>query len=165
MINEIEVIIKNAKKSGEFYQRVIPEEMFIMDAKFTKLIEKLSEYNNEIKKHITMDIAWFVLSYSWRMATYVLRSSRQKEFNDGLLGLEFIYDTIDKREIMIVLSLYSDLSKRKNLNFKEIINRKTDFSSFVLKFINRDEGKNSIQCMGVSLVKDERNNLTYKRNI
>ncbi len=167
IIKEIEITLDEAKNSGEYWEKNIPSSMMRMDIELNKIIENYVTLSKEEKKivynDISTDIAWSLLCFAMNMATYSLRFSEQRYFTNGLLALGMILSILDQREILLIMPLYYDVSKRNKLSFEKIIAQNDDFTDFVKKFLNRKEEDKTLECMGYILTKDENNNLIYKR--
>lgn len=167
IIKEIEMTLEEAKKSGEYWEKSIPSSMMKMDAELNRIIENYAalskEKRTQICKDISTDIAWSLLCFATNMATYSLRFSEQRYFTNGLLALGMILRILDQREIMLVMPLYNDVSKRKSLTFEKILEQSDEFADFVNKFLSRSEEDKTLKSMGYTLTKDDHNNPIYKR--
>jgi hypothetical protein len=116
-----------------------------------------------LRDSINMDIARLLLYFSERMATFALRTRDQDVFQLGLLALDLINGQEYLREILFVMPLFYDASKRSKLSFEKVPYQNDDFANFIEDFLSRDEEDKSLECMGYILTKDEDNNLTYQR--
>ena len=108
-------------------------------------------------------MAWLLLSFGIRMATYSLRLENQRYFTNGLLAISLTVEVLDKRELLIILPLYFDVQSKTNLSFDEILEKNNEFSFILKNFNNRDEKDKSLECMGYVLDFDENNNPIYQR--
>lgn len=112
---------------------------------------------------ISTDIAWLLLCFAINMATYSLRLSEQKYFSNGLIALGMVLGNLDRREIMVVMPLYYNVSKQKKLSFEKVLNLNDEFAALVKNFLSRNEEDKTLESMGYILVKDENSNLIYQR--
>lgn len=166
-LKELEDILVEAKKSGEYWEVKIPISMMKMDVELNRIIDKYDILSIEEKKlirnGISTDIAWLLLGFAINMATYTLRLSEQKYFSNGLIALGMVLGILDQREIILIMSLYYDVSKRNKMSFDKIISQNDEFATFVKNYLNRNEEDKTLESTGYILTKDENNNLIYKR--
>lgn len=164
---ELDNILKEAKDSGEYWKKGVPNAMMKMDNEINIIIEKYIQLSEEEKKHIkkeiSTDIAWLLLYFSINMATYSLRFSEQKYFSNGLIALGIVFGLLDQREIILVMPLYYDVHKQKSLSFEIVLAQQNEFSTFVLNFLSRNEEDKTLECMGYVITKDCNNNPIYQR--
>ncbi|ATW25275.1 hypothetical protein [Candidatus Formimonas warabiya] len=167
IVKEIEVILEETKISGEYWEKGIPSSIMRMDIELNRVIENYANLSKEDKKlvgnDISTDIAWSLLYFAINMATYSLRFSEQRYFTNGLFALGMILRVLDQREILLVMPLFYDVSKKNKLSFQKILDQNNDFADFVNKFLSRREEDKTLECMGYILTKDENNNPLYKR--
>lgn len=167
VLEEFKIILRNLENSNEYYKKGVPRTMSKVDVELNRIMsgcKLLSEEDIEtLRKDISTDIGWLLLSFSENMATYSLRSSKQEFLTNGLLALCLIFDTIDWREIILIMSLFYDVHKRIGLSFKEIIHSEDKFKIFVEEFLSREENNKTLESMGYILTKDESDNLIYQR--
>ena len=152
---------------SEYSIKNISIEISKIDNKINDIIDywtKVSQWENEnIQKTISIDIAWLLLCFGIRMATYSLRLSSQKLFTNGLFAISMTSSVIEKRELLVVLPLYCDVYNKKKLSFNEILKQHNKFSIILEEFINRDDKDKSLECMGYTLKVDQNNVPTYYR--
>jgi len=86
---------------SEYSIKNISIEISKIDNKINDIIDywtKVSQWENEnIQKTISIDIAWLLLCFGIRMATYSLRLSSQKLFTNGLFAIGMTSSVIEKR--------------------------------------------------------------------
>ena len=167
IIKELNLIIDNSKISGEYWEKGIPAQMMTTEIELNKTMEKYGLFSKEDRKlicdEISNEVAWLLLSFATNMATYALRHLNQIIYNNGILALEIIFGILDQREILIILSLYYDISNRTNLSVSYDLIQNKDFECFIKKFLSRNQIDKSLESMGYILIKDENDNLTYCR--
>ena len=167
ILKELEITLKDAKDSGEYWGKGVSSSMMRMDIELNRIIGDYILLSKEEKKSvcngITTDIAWLLLCFAINMANYSLRFSEQKYFSNGLTALGMVLDILDKREIILIMPLYYDVYKRNGLSFEKILNQNDEFATFVSNFLSRNEDDKSLECMGYILTKDENNNPIYQR--
>lgn len=118
---------------------------------------------DKIKNNVSEDIAWLLLSFSERMATLSLRTCDQNIFCNGMFALDIAYGKLDSREILIIMSLYFDVSVKNRLSFDEILKQKEPISETIQLFLNREEEDKKISAMGYIIENDKMNQPAYKR--
>jgi len=118
---------------------------------------------DRIHKLITVEMAWLLLCFGIRMATYSLRLSNQKYFTNGLFAIGMTLGILDRRELLLILPLYYDAQKKNGLSFDEILKQKNEFASMLEDFFKRNEKDKTLECMGYDLKVDENNNPIYLR--
>jgi len=159
-------VLEELKKS-KYIVKSIPVQLLETDKKINEILDyciNTSLYEiAQIHKLITIDMAWLLLGFGIRMATYSLRLSNQKYFTNGLFAISMTLGILDIRDILVVLPLYCDAQKKNKLSFKEILKQNNEFSSILEAFINRDEKDKSLECMGYVIEIDENSNPTYQR--
>ena len=135
-----------------------------------KLIGILNEYTmlsvsdrHIFKNQITDDLCGLLLYFSERLATHILRTSDYNLINVGLYALDTVYGIFDIREILPVVSLYYDLSKRNHLKFTHIISSEYALSACLHDFSMRKGNDKSFETMGYVLSDTEPGGLAYKR--
>jgi len=146
-------------------KRIIPAQLSEAD----KIVNETIDYyrntqqneRDKIHKLITEKIALFLLHFGIRMATYSLRLSSQRYFTNGLLAISLTLNTLDERDLLIVLPLYCDAQNKNSLSFDEVLKQDNKFSLVLKRFIDRDEEDKSLNCMGWTLGFDDNHNLTY----
>ena len=106
---------------------------------------------NRIRESITIEMAWLLLCFGIRMATYSLRLSDQKYFTNGLLAISMMVGILGKREILLILPLYYDAQKKNAFSFAGLIKQNSSFTSLLEEFLIRDEIDKSLECMGYVL--------------
>jgi len=145
----------------------IPVQLSEIDKKVNEIIDYYAcisqDEQDKIHKSVTVEMAWFLLCFGIRMATYSLRLSSQKYFTNGLLAIGATWGILDRRELLIILPLYNDAQKKKGLSFDEILKKQNEFTSVLKEFNNRDENEKTLECMGYTIELDEDNNQTYRR--
>lgn len=167
IIEELDNILCKAKENGEYLRKDLPSTMMAMDKEINITVESYSKLTEErkikIEKMISIDIAWLLLCFAINMATYSLRLTEQEYFTNGLTALRIVFRMFDEREIILIMSLYYDVHKRTGLSFEKTLNYNDEFTSFISKFLRRNEDEKSLKAMGYILMKDENNNLIYQR--
>jgi hypothetical protein len=167
IVKELEIILEEAKSSGEYFEQSVSISMMRMDRKLNKIIENFVNLSKEqmdvVGNAISNEIAWLLLNFATNMVTYSLRGSEQRYFSNGLMSLRMIFNTLDQREIILVMALFYDASKRNKLSFKMALELNDEFSDFVLGFLNRREEDKTLESMGYTLSRDQNNHLIYKR--
>lgn len=160
-------IIERSKLNDEYYNGNISSSMSEMDIEINYIIDDFLLNSKESKKsfcnELALESAWLLLNYAMNMAVYSLRSSDQRFFTNGLTALGIVINILDKREILLLMSLYYDVYKKNRLSFKEVLSQKDEFSCFVSSFLKRDEQDKSLESMGFILTKDKDNNPIYIR--
>jgi hypothetical protein len=166
-------VIKNLKailgelEYNQYAVKDIPAQLSVVDNNINEILDYCmsisQDERNQIHESITAEMAWLLLCFGIRMATYSLRLSNQKHFTHGLLSISMAFEILDTRELLVVLPLYCDVQKKNNLSFDEILKQNNGFTSVLENFINRDEKDNSLECMGYVLEIDENNTPTYQR--
>lgn len=136
------------------------------------ILECIQEFNNlsphdklNQKKDITISVAWLLLSFSERMASLSLRTENQNTFDIGLIALNIIFGKLDFREIIIIFSLYYDVSVRHRYSFDKILGQKDEFSGILSSFLNRKFEDKQIETMGFTVEVNDLKKLTYKRTL
>jgi hypothetical protein len=167
IVKEVERILEASKKEGDLGERTIPGAISKANAELSAAIGGFGalpkEARGELRKGISQETAWSLLAFAETMATYALRLSDQALFTNGLLALSMIFGVIDARELMLVMSLYHDVHRRKGLSVSSILDQNDEFAIFVRDFFARDEEGKSLKSMGYTLARDASNNLTYQR--
>lgn len=167
ILKELEITLKEAKDSGEYWEKGAPSSMMKMDIELNRIIVEYNLLSNEEKKSvckgISTDIAWLLLCFAINMATYSLRFSEQKYFSNGLTALGMVLGILDQREIILIMPLYYDVHKRERLSFERVLNHNDEFASFVKNFLNRNEEDKTLESMGYILTADENNNPIFQR--
>lgn len=147
--------------------RNVPETLSNIDVRINDIIDDYLQLGNQEKSNvesaITSEIAWLLLCFAIRMATYSLRFSSQRYVTNGLQALGMTIGVLDEREVLVVLVLYSDAKGKTGLSFKSVLERESVFSTLLENFISRSEHDKSLSSMGYVLKADEKNNLTYIR--
>jgi hypothetical protein len=165
VIKQLEVLLEKSKNS--YAVNAIPVQLTSLDYEINEIIDySLSISHAEqvcIRESITVDMAWLLLCFGIRMATYALRFSSQRYFSNGLFAISMTVGVLDSREALVVLPLYCDVQKKKNLYFEEMFNLNNEFATLLKDFSNRDAKDKSLECMGYSLEIDENNTPTYQR--
>jgi len=165
-------IIENLKSCSEesineqYGVKTIPVELARIDIKINEMLDYwigLSKDDKEIiSLYISEDIAWLLMCFGIRMATYSLRLSNQRYFTNGLLAIGMTLGILDIRDIWVVLPLYCDAQKKTGLSFDEILDQDIKFASTLRNFIGRDEENKTLKCMGY-VIGYEYDNPTYMR--
>ena len=159
--------IDRERASGQFVLQKVPEKLSKADLLFNEIFDEyfllLNADKEGLKKLITIKMAWYLLGFGTKMATYALRLSNQRYFTNGLFAIGMTFALLDTREILIVLALYCDVQKKNELSFDEMLKQNNDFASLLIAFLKRDEKDKSLECMGYVLKVDENNNETYYR--
>lgn len=167
LLKKLEDILFEAKNSGEYWVKAVPNSMMKMDVELNSIIENYVSLSEEEKKlvciGISTDIAWLLLCFAINMATYSLRLSVQKYFTNGLTALGMVLGILDPREIILIMPLYYDVYKRNGLSFDKVLNQNDEFSLFVNNYLNRNDEDKTLASMGYILTIDEDNNPTYQR--
>jgi len=157
--------INNEKMNDQIDHQRVPVQISKSGLLFLELVDDymmLSKVDKEeVKIHLTIKMAWYLLSFGVSMATYSLRLSNQKYFTNGLFAVSMTFGLLDIRDILVILPLFCDAQKKNNLSFDEILKQKNDFSLELENFINRDEKDKSLECMGYIIKVDESNNQAY----
>jgi len=167
-INNVKEETNNGKRKSQYVQNYVPEKLSKADILFNELVDDYLLLTNEekdnIKKLVTEEMAYYLLGFGIRMATYSLRLSNKKYFINGLFALSIIVGILyDLRDLLVILPLYCDVQKKNNFSFSEILRQNDEFSSVLKEFIKRDEKDKTLECMGYILGMDEGNNQIYKR--
>ena len=167
ILKELEIMMKEAKDSGEYWKKSVPSSMMKMDIELNRIIGDYILLSKEEKKSvcngISTDIAWLLLCFAINMATYSLRFSEQKYFSNGLTALGMVLGILDQREIILIMPLYYDVHKRNRLSFEKILSQNDEFATFIRNFQSRNENDKTLECMGYILTIDENNNPIYQR--
>jgi len=166
VIKKLESALEELKNS-QYAVIDIPVQLSDMDEKMNEILDYCvgigQGEQDQIRKSVTVEMAWLLLCFGIRMATYSLRLSSQKYFANGLFALGMTLGVLDRRELLLILPLYCDVQKKNGLSFNEILRQNNDFTPVLKDFINRDEKDKSLECMGYTLEIDENNNPTYQR--
>jgi hypothetical protein len=166
IIERLESVLKELQNNINITSE-IPAQLTDTDEKMNNIICSFINTSraeqDQIRNHVKIDIAWLLLGYGMRMATYAMRLCNQKYFANGLIALSMTFGVLDSREILVLLSLYYDVHKNRYLSFDELSCFNEDFTLFLKKFLERDEKDKSIECMGYVLAKDKNKNLIYHR--
>jgi len=166
IINRLNHVLEEVKK-GQYGVANIPTKLTGLDMEIGEIVDYYTSSNDCVKeyvhKSITEDMSWQLMCYGIRMATFSLRCSCQKHFDNGLSAIGMTLGKLDLRELLIVLPLYCDVQKKNNLSFDKLLDKKDDLSYFLEEFINRDESNKTLECMGYVLEYDENNVPTYRR--
>lgn len=161
---KLENILEDVRKTG-YWKLPVPSDI---DASIREIIRLYRQANNEEKNKIKSDlsegVARLLLFFSERMATFTLRTGSQEVFDDGLMALEIAYDLVDLAEILICFSLYYDVSQKHGLSFKPFEGNEISSREALNGFLSRVEEDKSIEAMGYSIINDDSNQPTYKRN-
>ncbi len=164
---EFNITVEDAKRNGDYWETKAPSSMSRMNVELNEIIgEYLISTNEErakIHSEISNELAWSLLAFAENMATYSLRFEEQEIFNNGLFALGLTFGVLDTREILLIMSLYYDVSQKTKLSLDNVLKQNNSFSVFVSDFLNREEEKKSLKCMGYILTKDENGNLLYQR--
>lgn len=167
IIQELSFVLKETK-DNEYNVNFLPTNMMKIDRETNEIIDYYKNINKEEQNRlctfITVDLAWVLLCFAIRMATYSLRLSSQKYFTNGLYALSMTLGKLDKRELLVVLPLYYEVQKRNSWSFNEFLKQNDDFSSMLSNFICRREEDKSLECMGYILEVDENNNKVFRRS-
>ena len=163
IVAELEEIRKRLRDIG-YWTLTIPSDEDYEIIKCLSDYQKLSKGQKlAFKNDITYDMAGLLIYFSERMATLSLRSKEQNIFESGLYALDVSSDKRDFREILMILSLYYDVSNRNKLSFDSFINQKEALTESLMTFINRNDKDKTLECMGYILTRDENNNPIYQR--
>lgn len=166
-VKQLYDLLKIIENEDDYCEEYVPESIKETDIKLNKLIENYSilsiEEKNIVRNSLSIKNAWILLCFSINMATYALRLSKERYFINGLTALAMIIGILDIREIILVMPLFYDVSKKNNFSFTKILAQQDSFSDFVKLFLNRREEDKSLECMGYILTRDKNNNLFYKR--
>lgn len=166
ILQELDNVLIVAKENGEYFVNYVSIKPLNMDLEINNIIEKYQCLTQEeklfINNNICISLAWNLLSYSYKMAIYALRLTEKRYFINGLAALNMIYKILDGRELLRVLTLFYDVSKKHKFTFDEILKNNNEFKEFLVNFLNRPEEAKTIECMGFIITKDGNNNLIYK---
>lgn len=169
VIDRLETIFIEAMDCGEYSINNIPLLMMKMDADLSVVIQQFSKLPPQeqevICSYITNEIAWMLLGYAVRMATYALRLADQQVFDNGLTALRMTLGVVGSREILRILSLYYDVHKRKGLHIQNQSVEEDEFSIMVYDFWNRCKSDKSLHAMGYKLGRDDNKNLMYTNEL
>lgn len=167
ILKGLEITLNEAKDSGEYLEKGAPQSMMKMDIEINRIIEDYvllsKEERKSVCKDISTDIAWMLLYFAVKMATYSLRFSEQKYFSNGLTAISLVFGMLDQRDILLVMPLYYDVHKRNGLSFKNMLTQNDELTTFVSNFLRRNEEDKTLECMGYILTKDDKNNPIYQR--
>lgn len=163
IIFKLDDVLKKVLQIG-YWKLPIPSDV---DMEIINCIKNSKSLSNDdqlnIKNSINTDIARMLLYFSERMATLSLRTNDQDVFLIGLLALDMIGGREDIREILLIMPLYYDVSKRNKLSFDKVLSQNDDFASFVKDFLSRNEDEKTLESMGYILTKDGSDNPIYQR--
>ena len=166
VIKKLESALDDLKKI-HYVVKDIPIQFSELDLKINEIIGYCIGSNQDvqdrIRKAVTVEIAWLLLCFGIRMATYSLRLSNQKYFTNGLFAIGMTLGILDRRELLLILPLYYDVHKKNNLSYNEIFKQNKSFTSVLKEYINRDEKDKSLESMGYVIEVDKNNNPTYQR--
>ena len=166
IINNINFILQKSQ-AEQYGVKNISIQLSETDEKINTIIDYCKnikmEEKDKIRKLMTTEMAWLLLCFGIRMATYSLRLSNQDYFINGLIAISMTLGILDQRELLVVLSLYCDVQKKCKLSFDQILKRHDEFSFLLKSFNNREEKDKSIECMGYILALDENDNPTYQK--
>jgi hypothetical protein len=166
ILKQLEDILQEAKDNSEHWLKGVPSPMMKMDIAINRIMAEfilLSKEDQKILvKELSNELAWLLLDFSINMATYSLRFSDQKIFTNGLTALGMAFEVLDHREILLVLSLYYNASK-KGLSFESTLHQENAYAVLVHDFINRSEEDKTLESMGYSIMMDENKAPYYKR--
>lgn len=164
ILKELEVLLNF---SNIYYKKGVPSIMSVIDVEINTIMNNCKLISKDkvkiLQQKITSDIGWLLLSFAENMASYSLRTSKQELFTNGLLALSLIFDTIDWREIILIMTLFYDVHKRIGLSFEGNTYFESRYNLFLEEFLNREESNKTIESMGYILMEDENANLTYQR--
>jgi len=167
IFDELKLILRDLENDNEYYKKGIPSTMSKVDVELNRIMHECKLISEEeietLRENISIDIGWLLLSFAENMATYSLRTSKQDFFTNGLFALSLIFDTIDWREIILIMALFYDVHKRTGLSFEEIARPEDKFKVFIEEFLDREEDNKSLEAMGYILTKDEDGNPIYQR--
>lgn len=167
ILKELEITLKEAKQSGEYWEKGVPSSMMKVDIALNRIVGDYILLSKEERKSvcngISTDIGWMLLCFSINMATYSHRVSEQKYFTNGLTALGMVLGILDQREIILIMPLYYDVHKRNGLSFEKVLIQNNEFASFIKNFLNRNEEDKTLESMGYILTTDENNNPIYQR--
>ena len=141
--------------------------------------EKIISLMNNIlaieKEHLNIFIskndfqfAKILCAFSERMACLAVR---QNNINSLIIGLQSLYfatknSEIDSRDIIVMMAIYYDASKRVKVkldDIKENIFLDDDFYEYIKSFINRDEKDKTLEVVGYCTAFDVRGDFIYRR--
>ena len=163
IINELEIVHKELKKSIEDKTvvpisieniLVVPTNMYKTYVDINKIIDTylLLENTEKVNIKVSYDVAWLLLGFGFYMATYALRLSEQRYFNNGLVAIGIASKTVDLRDALRLLALYWDVHKKTNLSFEFVLSQNNEFSKVLQRFIERKESDKSLDCMGFEII-------------
>lgn len=166
ILKELKIVLRD-ENSNEYFKEGVPSTMSRVDVELNRILGEFNLLSKEeiesLRENISTDMAWLLLSFAENMATYSLRLSKQELFSRGLSALSLVLGILDKREIILIMSLYYDVHKRVGLSFERITYPKDKFNMFVEEFLKRDENDKSLNSMGYIYTKDENGNSIYQR--
>jgi len=166
IIKKMECILEDSKNSS-YIVKDIPVQLLEIDKIINEILDfckGLSQGEQDlIYKSVTVEMAWLLICFGIRMATYSLRLSNQRYFTNGLFAISMTLGIVDRRDILLILPLYYDVQKKNGLSFNDILKQNNAFISILKDFLNRDEKDKSLECMGYVLGIDENNNPIYQR--
>lgn len=155
------------KVNNHYYDKNLPAKMSNADKNLNIIFDSYKLYGAEGRKKtdqfITPEIAWQLLGFSIRMATYSLRLSDERLFANGMVALSIIIDILDKREVLIAITLFFDIKQKHCFSFNSFLKQNDRFSVLLEDFTKRKPEDQSLECMGYTLTADENSNLIYKR--
>ncbi|NMC57346.1 MAG: hypothetical protein GYA50_09020 [Eubacteriaceae bacterium] len=166
ILQDLDNVLFIAKENGEYLVKDIPDKPLNMDLEINNIIEKYQclswEEKHFINNNISINLAWNLLSYSYKMAIYSLRSAEEMYFINGLVALSMTYQILDGRELLRVLTLFYDVSNKHKFTFDKMLKHNGSFTEFLINFLKRPEEAKTIECMGFIITKDKNNNIIYK---
>jgi hypothetical protein len=166
-IREKFIFVLEESRRNQYGVKDIPVCLSKVDQEINEIIDNYTNIDDcardTIRAVVTVEVAWLLLCFGVRMATYSLRLSNQRYFTNGLLAIGMAFGVLDGRELLVILPLYCDVEKKTKLSFDDLFKQNDDFSVILKNFINRDEKDKSLECMGYILKIDENNGPTYQR--
>ncbi len=167
IVDKLHTVAEEVTSNRQYDVISIPDKLLDIDIRINDIIEEYLQLSKQRKScvdnAITHEIAWILLSFAIRMATYSLRLSSQRFFTNGLQSLGMSIGVLDVREIWVVLVLYSDVHEKIGLSLETVLHQGSDFSSLLRDFIGRNKQEKSLSSMGYVIHIDENNNPTYIR--
>lgn len=161
---KLENILEDVREIG-YWKLPIPSKTDASIREIIKLYRKANGVErNKAKSDLSDGVAKLLIFFSERMATYALRTGSQEVFDDGLMALEIVYGFVDLAEILVCFSLYYDVSQKHGLSFKTFEGTEVSIREALKGFLSRVEQDKSLEAMGYSILIDDSNQPTYKRN-
>lgn len=135
-----------------YYKQPIPS---LIDDKINGIIASFVGYDNDqlmlIIKEVSGDNARIFGLFAERMASLAVRENDITRVRQGLLGLLIYSQTVDHRDVLLVLSLLYDATIKTSNDPKDIFEEVGSIfgkADFLKNFLSRSEADKSIDAMG-----------------